>query len=353
MSAPCQRIGYGHGLRSRARGLPGAVSAPPRPPPPPFGPRSLCWGRAIFLLHGSDRTRTRGGGPAPAGRSRDVAESAVSPYILVSSGPWTSARARSLRISLADAARKTDLARPRCCADDPGRTGRAGPSPPIRRKIRRFAASICLPRAARQQPSGSATRRRAGRFVPLRKERNRSFRFRPSVPSLRNGRCYSGLKDPARPSAARTVSTPFGSRNVRLAGCHGRPAKRAVVQIQNFLFRVETKGFLVSSALRIIADRDQVFVDHSPAPLRGSRRSQAAASHPHSRAPSCPASVFTSRISLLNGWSGGCLRSIPVLARSRWPATNPHAARTGFSALPFSAPGPLDSAHLSTVTLFA
>ena len=198
----------------------------------------------------------------------------------MSSGPWTSARARSLRISLADAARKTDLARPRCCADDPGRTGRAGPSPPIRRKIRRFAASICLPRAARQQPSGSATRRRAGRFVPLRKERNRSFRFRPSVPSLRNGRCYSGLKDPARPSAARTVSTPFGSRNVRLAGRHGRPAKRAVVQIQKFLFRVETKDFLVtvSSALRIIA-ADQVFVDHSPAPLRGAGASISVRAH--------------------------------------------------------------------------
>ena len=42
-------------------------------------------------------------------------------------------------------------------------------------------------------------------------------------------------------------------------------------------------------------------------PLRApARRSQAAAPHPHSQAPLCPASVFASRTSPLNGWSGGC-----------------------------------------------
>ena len=93
----------------------------------------------------------------------------------------------------------------------------AGSSSPIRREIRRFAASIRLPRGAPRLPPGRSGRhgpgrRWAGRFVQLRKEHNRSLRGEDPKGRNRKERCSSGLKDPARPTADRTVSTRSGSR---------------------------------------------------------------------------------------------------------------------------------------------
>ena len=108
---------------------------------------------------------------------------------------------RPLDSALCSPARQTDLARPALLTP-------AGSSPPIRREIRRFAASIS---ACRDTLAG----RRAGRFVSLWKERHRSFRIEDPKGRNRKERCSSGVRDPARPTADRVNRFPTRPANPR------------------------------------------------------------------------------------------------------------------------------------------
>ena len=184
----------------------------------------------------------------------------------------------------------------------PGRSV-AAENPPIRR--------VDLP-ATRDPPATEpvlATRDRTGRSLQLRKAGDHSFCSDPKGRS-RKERCSSGLNDPARPSAARTVSTPSGSRTGR------RPAKHIfktcysgsiISSLQPCAFHQRRPGPCHSLLFsRFHQSRAARVAGASPL-LARPRRSQAAAPHPRSQAPLCPASVFASPMSLRNGyWSGGC-----------------------------------------------
>ena len=112
-------------------------------------------------------------------------------------------------------------------------------------------------------------------------------------------------------------------------------------RIQTILFRVRTREFFAFPALRIPSKPTELCVNRPPAPPRKAsasplraraRHSQAAALHPHSRAaPLCSASFFASRISPLNGQSGGCYSGLylscgppptrgPTHALGSWPS---------------------------------
>ena len=94
-------------------------------------------------------------------------------------------------------------------------------------------------------------------------------------------------------------------------------------QIQIILFRLKTREFFVSSAFAH-SPKPPSFVwialprrpSAGASPLRArARRSQAAAPHPHSQVPACPASVFAYRFS--PGRAGDASRS--ALRASRVP----------------------------------
>ena len=149
-----------------------AAGSVPGLPSPPLSRRG--WGGLLFSLHGSCMPCLRAGRPtlaqcgAPQYTRRLTARCRRARLFFSGnstrpiSGP---ALVRTLRMT----ASQTDLARPRRCAD----TGRF--VAPIRRKIRRFSASISLPRATCRPPGRSRQhglgRGRAGRFVQLRKEK--------------------------------------------------------------------------------------------------------------------------------------------------------------------------------------
>ena len=176
-----------------------------------------------------------------------------------------------------------------------------------------------------------------------------STRKRRKLPSFR---CAAGWPGRWRPAGHERSGLPVGGPDRVDPDPVPDPTKGRQTDSKSFLlvpFKTRLGKFLSVPAFAHPPKPIKLCVDHPPAPplrswpLSVNGRSQAAALHPHwhSQAPLwhhgaslaqpgafTPASVYASRASLLNGWSGRCF---PVDVPARRPATNPHA-RTGFSA---------------------
>ena len=312
-SRPCS-------TRLYAASVPGPRLTPPPPPHPLLQP-----GLRLAICFRS----TAPAGPASGRASRRVRRPSVHTLLeravwpgsapcppLHSRGDSTPSRpvpgpslVRTLRVT----ACPTDLASPAVVLTP------AGPSPPIRRKIRRRRVDLSAtrhPPAIRRHGLG---RRQAGRFV-----QSGRTTFLP-VPALwafsTEGTLFFRIERSGPPAVDMTVSTPSGSRPGRQS-----PDSKP----ENFCL------FSLAHSLKPTRLR----VDRPPAPPLGPAPPLSVRAHV---APKQLRRIHTARclralrLSLplayrfSPGRAGDAFRSVPVPAR--WPATNPHA-RTGFSALP-------------------